>query len=309
MKLKFSTLGISLAAPLTLILASAIQLAAQTTPAATTCTTPPTTLTALNFERATTLANILTTLTPNIPANVAASIAGGAQEIREIFVYNPQRGTVTSTVFLVAAGAPLPTPSFNFQTGVIQTATVQISQILTGCNPVPSLLLVGRVIDSSATGAFGNLNGSPAAVSVGYTTDNPPKINNVAEVIAGVVTAWSKDASGTLMFPPVSSTPPGTAGVTVLVMSPQLGNIAAGTTPIQVSQNPVLLDASGSKGSGPLVFTWSSLGAPLNFVGTGTPGQILVTFPGKGDFTILLTVTDTSTGASTLFSFILESTA
>src|SRR5579864_3871980 len=156
MKLKSSRLGISLAAalPITLLLASAKRLAAQ--PASTTCTTPPTGLTALNIERATTLTDILTTLTPNLAANVLASISGGAQEIREILIYNPQRGTVTSTVFLVAAGAPLPTPNFDFQTGVIQTVTIHISQILTGCYPAPSVLLVGTVSDSSAKGAFGN---------------------------------------------------------------------------------------------------------------------------------------------------------
>src|SRR5947209_6409585 len=98
-----------------------------TTPA--TCTSAPTGLTALNFERSISLANILSTLTPNLPANVLASIAGGAQEVREILIYNPQLNTVTSTDFLVAAGAPLPTPNFNFATGVFQSTTIQISQI------------------------------------------------------------------------------------------------------------------------------------------------------------------------------------
>src|SRR5579862_166867 len=96
------------AATLLLAVAGAIPLRAQTSPTtptpAATCTTAPTGLTTLNFERAATLADILTTLTPNLAANVLASITSGAQSIREIFVYNPQQGTVTSTVFLVAAG-------------------------------------------------------------------------------------------------------------------------------------------------------------------------------------------------------------
>jgi hypothetical protein len=299
------------AALLLFAFAGTVPLAAQTSPTApttpSTCTTAPPGLTSLDFERAATLTDILTTLTPNLPANEIASIAGGAQEIREIFIYNSQQGTVTSTVFLVAAGAPLPTPNFNFQTGVIQSTTVKISQILTSCTPVPSLLIVGTVSASSPAGVYGTLTGAPAAISIGYTTDTPPAINNVAEVIAGTVDIYSAAGTGTVTFPATTVVPPGSTGaITVTVTSPQLGTLAPGSKIIQVSQNPLLLDASGSKGTGPLTFTWSTLGSPVNFTGTGTPGQILVTFPSKGDFVIQLTVTDSNTGQTATYSVILE---
>jgi len=299
------------AATLLFAFVGVIPLAAQTSPTTpttpSTCTTAPAGLTTLDFERAVTLADILTTLTPNLPANELASIASGAQEIREIFIYNSQLGTVTSTVFLVAAGAPLPTPNFNFQTGVIQTNTVKVSQILTSCAPTPSLLIVGTVSTSSASGAYGNLTGAPAAISIGYTTATPPAINNVAEVIAGSVAAYSAAGTGSVTFPAVTVVPPGsTGGVTITVTSPQLGTLVGGTKVVQVAQNPLLLDASTSTGSGPLTFTWTTLGAPVNFVGTGTPGQILVTFPSKEDFVIQLTVTDSNTGTTAMYSVILE---
>ncbi len=302
------------AAMLLVALAGVIPLAAQTSPTTpttpSTCTTAPPGLTTLDFERAATLSDILTTLTPNLPANELASIASGAQEIREIFIYNSQQGTITSTVFLVAAGAPLPTPNFNFQTGVIQSTTITISQILTSCSPVPSLLIVGTVSNSSKTGAYGNLTGAPAAISIGYTTDTPPLINNVVEVIAGTVAVYSAAGTGTVTFPAVTVVPPGSTGaVTVTVTSPQLGTLVGGSAkPIQVAQNPLLLDASTSTGTGPLTFTWSTLGSPVNFVGTGKPGQILVTFPSKGDYVIQLTVTDSNTGNTAMFSVILEYT-
>jgi hypothetical protein len=301
------------AATLLVALAGVIPLAAQTSPTTpttpSTCTTAPPGLTTLDFERAATLTDILTTLTPNLPANELASIASGAQEIREIFIYNSQQGTITSTVFLVAAGAPLPTPNFNFQTGVIQSTTITISQILTSCSPVPSLLIVGTVSNSSTTGVYGNLTGAPAAISIGYTTATPPAINNVVEVIAGAVAAYSAAGTGTVTFPAVPVVPPGsTGGVVITVTSPQLGTLVGGTKVIQVGQNPLLLDASTSTGTGPLTFTWSTLGSPVNFTGTGKPGQILVTFPSKGDFTIQLTVTDSNTGVTTMFSVILEFT-
>src|SRR5260370_42206008 len=98
--MKWNRMGVSLAA----IALSVVAFGQTTTPPAT-CTTAPTSLTALNVERALPLADILTTLTPNAPANVLAAIAGGALEIREIYIYNAQLGTVTGTAFLVAAGS------------------------------------------------------------------------------------------------------------------------------------------------------------------------------------------------------------
>jgi hypothetical protein len=298
--------------PAAWIIASAIPLGAQTptTPTPATCTTAPASLTALNIERKLPLTDVLTTLTLNIPATMLASLTGGAQEVHEILIYNPQLGTVTSTVFVVAAGAPIPTPNFDFQTGVIQTTTIKISQTLTSCSPSPSIVLVGTVSNSSATGAIGNVTGAPAVVSIGYTTDTPPQMNNVVEVIGGVVTAWSAAASGTITFPAVSVVPPGSTGaITVVVTSPGLGALKSGSiVPIQVVQNPILLDASTSTGTGPLTFAWTSLGQPVSFNGTPTPGQILVSFPTKGDYTVMLTVTDTNTGQTSTFSVIFEFT-
>jgi hypothetical protein len=277
----------------------------QTTTSPTTCTTPPTSLTALNLERAVPLVNILSTLPPNAPANVLAAIAGGALEIRQILIYNPQLGTITATVFLVPAGSPLPTPNFDFTTGVVQSTTVQISQILTSCKPSPSILVVGTVT-SSLSNAFGSQTGASAALALGYTTDSPPKLNNVVLVIAGLSTSWSASASGTLAFPPP---PPGpsTAGTgPTIVVKFANGTTAIANTTTQVASSPLLLDASGSTGSGALTYAWTTMSnAPVAFVGTGTPGQVLVQFPGPGDYAILLTVTD-STGAKATFPLTLE---
>src|SRR5438046_102970 len=77
---------------------------------AQTCTVAPTSLQALSLKRVLTLSNVLSTQTATIPANILASITGGAQEIRERLIFNSQANTLTSTVFLVAAGSPNPTP-------------------------------------------------------------------------------------------------------------------------------------------------------------------------------------------------------
>lgn len=283
-----------------------------TTPPAT-CKTAPAGLTALNLERVVPIADILTTLTPTTPANVLAAIAGGALEIHELMVYNPQLGTETSTVFALPAGAPIPTPLSNITpANTAQFATMKISQIITSCTPLPSLALIGTIIDSSpaAAAVYGmSANGSTVAISIGYTTDNPPKINNVAEVVAGQVVLYSASATGTLTFPAPSSTgttTPGT-GPNVVVKFAN-GTVAVPNTTTQTNVSPFFLDASGSTGSGALTFAWTTTSnSPVAFVGTGAPGQILVQLPGPGDYAIKLTVTDSS-GASATFSLTLEYT-
>jgi len=296
-----------LGASLAIIALAAVAFGQTTTTPPATCAAPATGLTALNFERVIPLADILYTLTPNAPVSLLAALAGGALEIHEILIYNPQLGTVTSTLFAVAAGSPLPTPNFNFTTGVIQVSTVKVSQILFGCSPVPSMLIVGT--GSTTSGVFGAYTNVPAAISIGYTTDSPPKINNVAEVAAGVAVAWSATASGTLTVPaaPTVPPPPGT-GPTIIVTysNGSVTTPAMPNTTIQAGSSPFLLNASSSTGNGALTFAWSSsANSPVAFVATSTPGQILVQFPGPGDYTINLTVKD-STGASSTFSVTLE---
>lgn len=293
------------------IAAIALSLAAgaQTTTTSATCTTPPTALTAFNVERPLTLSNVLTTLTPNAPANVLAAIQAGAQEVREQLIYNPQIGTVTSTVFLVAPGSPTPTPANTAAQNMVLTTTVQVSQVLAGCKPAPSFLLVGNVTTSPSSGLFGSLAGAPAAISVGYTTDNPPKINNVVEVIAGQIVAYSAAATGTLTFPSTPVTPPGSTGAIKVVVKFQGGTIAQPNTTYQAPVSPFLVDASGSSGNGALTFSFSNIPghSPLAFVQTGTPGVVNVQFPTSGDYSIVVTVTD-STGASATQQFTLTYT-
>lgn len=293
------------------IIALSLAAGAQTTTPPATCTAAPTSVTAFSVERVVSLTNVLTTLTPTAPASVLAAIAGGALEIHEQLNYNPQLGTITSTVFLVAAGSPIPTPQSGITT-IAETAQIQITQILTSCSPTPSILFVGRVTNSSsaATSVFGvNLNGAPAAVSVGYTTDNPAVINNVAVIIAGSVVEYSVAATGTLTVPPPPTTP-GTGGGTgpTIVVKFSNGAVALPNTTIQAPLSPFLLDASSSTGTGALTYAWSAAsGTPVAFVSTDTPGKILVQFPGPGGYTINLKVTD-STGASATFTITLQYT-
>lgn len=306
---------------------------ATTTPPAT-CTTPPTGLITYDLERTighglmpqtngglTTLTSLL-----QLPAATLGAWYGGMTELRVRLVYNAQLGIVRETLFFVPVGTPAPTPNFDFHTGVVQVADLKIDQMYFGCNPVPDLLLVGRLYVSTPSllfpgnGVFGPINGEPALLALGYTLDNPPKIHDFVEVVAGVLMAWSDEATGTLVFQNAptggGTTNPGTGPTVVLntgqgscasVSGSTCSTSVTANSTIQAPFSPFLLDATKSTGNGNLTFAWSTTGAPVAFVTTATPGQVLVQFPGPGDYGITLTVTD-STGAKATFSFNLQYT-
>jgi hypothetical protein len=94
--MKFRSIAATFVLALLLVLASSVPATAQT-------------LQALNIERTIGLNNIFTGITPNLPADVLAALAAGAIKIREVLAYNPQANTLTSTVFAVPTGSPIPT--------------------------------------------------------------------------------------------------------------------------------------------------------------------------------------------------------
>jgi hypothetical protein len=287
----FMALALGLAAGSSEFLSA--QTSTTTTTATSTCTTAPTSISALSIERVLTLSDILTTLTPNVPSSTLSSIAGGAQENRTRLIYNPTADTLTETTFLVASGSPLPTPlGVNIDSSIIQTFVLSVSQIYSSCLPTPSLLIVGTVTSAGAS-PFANFVGAPAAVSIGYTTDTPPVINNVVELIAGSVVAYSASGSGTLSFPAVAVTPPGTSsGTPTIVLTPAPPSSGA----FQVFQNPLYVNASGSTDPNKLAltFTWSS-NLPVNFEPSNTVANPSIYFvSGAGDYTITVTVTNSA---------------
>ena len=272
---------------------------------AQTCSVAPTSLQSLSLERVVSITNVLTTLTPNIPPNILASITGGAQEIRERLIFNATANTITSTVFLVAPGSPNPTPlSIDLTQSIIQQYTIAIDRIYTTCKPTPNVMIVGTVSQSSggpsvAGGPFGSYLGAPAVISLGYTTATPPVVNNVVTLIAGTVVAFSASANGTLTFPPAPVTPPGSTGAPSIVITPAAPTTAGAR--IQVLSNPLHLDATQSTdpNGNALTFQFSS-NPPVSFVPSPNIPNPDVQFPIGGDYTITLTVTNSAGLTSTV---------
>ncbi len=255
------------------------------------------TLTALSLERTIALNNILTTITPSIPASLLASLAGGALEVREQSNYNPQQNTLTDTVFVVPTGAPNPTNLlFLPNSALVAQTTLSIDRIYLSSKPAPSVLFVGTISQSTAT-PYGNYLGATADFSFGYTTDTPPKIQNVIETIAGTIVLYSASSGGTFTItqPP---TPGGgvTSGIVVTV------NGQTGAKPnFTTTLSTLVLSASATSANpGALTYSWTPApGSPSFSITGGSTSTVNVTLgTGKGvTYTLLLTVTD-STGAT-----------
>ncbi|HLJ47843.1 MAG TPA: hypothetical protein VKU01_17630 [Bryobacteraceae bacterium] len=297
-------------------LSGAVWAQTPTTPPPT-CTTAPTTITNFSIERVLTLANILTTQTPNIPPAILQAITSGAMEIRERLIYNPQANTLTSTVFLVAPGSPNPTPiSTDVTSSTILSYVFTVDRIYSSCKPTPSIMFVGTLSSVSAGSPFGNASGAPVAVSVGYTTDNPPKVNNVVALIAGQVVYYAAAANGTITFPAAPVTPPGSTGgpSPVITGGQPLGPLSSDPThPTQIFQNGLQLDSSGSSNpSGTaLTYMWSAVvpgtttAKSADFLpGTNSASPNIQFTGGRGVYQIILTITDAKGGTGSTSVYI-----
>ena len=184
---------------------------------------------------------------------------------------------------------------------------MSIDKIYTSCSPYPSVMFVGTLNLSSGgpndpTGVYNvSLTGDPAVVSVGYSTDDPPKINNVVELFSGVVVSFSAAANGAITFPPSPVTPPGTTGPNIV-----LNVTIPATGRIQVFTQFFHLDASRSTDPNglPVTFQWT-VTPPVALTPSSTASAIDIQFPSLGDYNVTLTVTN-SAGQSNAVTIPLE---
>jgi hypothetical protein len=265
--------------------AAAIPAAAQTGP----------TLQTFQVERVLALNNILTTITPMADPAVLAGIVGGALEIRERIFYNPVQKLLTSTIFLVPTGSPLPTPLFvDLNRATIAVFTLSVDNVYVTSKP-NAVMFVGVIGQSTAT-PYGNYQGAPAVVSVGYTNDSPAKITNVVDLIAGAVVTWSGTGAGTVtVVQPTTGGGGGGGGATgpTVVITP--------ATQTAVTRQ-IRLDASQSTDSKGLALTyqWVALGPPTANIINPTSATPDVQFDnGFGLYTFQVTVTN-SAGMSSM---------
>ena len=182
--MRFRSMAATFSLVLLLVLASTAPASAQT-------------LQAFNIERTIALNNILTTIAPNLPADVLAALAGGALEIRETLVYNAQANTVTSTIFAVPTGSPSPTPPAvlaNLGSALVALVTLNVDKTYVTTTPFQAIQFTGTYAQSTVT-PYGTYKGAAAAISAGFTSDTPPKVGNVIETVAGAIVIYSPTAT------------------------------------------------------------------------------------------------------------------
>jgi len=258
------------------------------------------TVTAFTAERTLSLSNVLTTVTPTgVPASVLAAIAAGAIEIREQSSLNATNSTLTSTYFIVPTGSPNPTALSQLPfTSFIATTTLTIDRTYVTTNPV-AVGFHGRTTQSTNT-PFGNYAGASGSYSFGYTSDKPPKINNVIEVVDGLIVLYSASATGTFTITaPAGGTGGGTGGVTVVIN----GSSAASPTFTTVV-NQIVLDASASTTTtgGTLTYAWAlAAGSPsAGITGGNTSKASIQLGSGQNTYKFTLTITDSKGTAPTV---------
>jgi hypothetical protein len=258
--------------------------------AAQSTNTPPT-LQTLSIERAVDpTKSVLSTLTPNIPPVVAAGIVSGALELRESMTYNATNQVLTINAFTVQAGAPIPTPaSASLTAATFSIATMNVDKIYSSLAPTPSLMLVGTIATNSPASPYGALSGDPASLSIGYTTDTPPKMHDVVLTLAGLAGEFSASAAGTLAFTQAAP-PPATSS------SPQ---IVIGS-PTSVYTKVADLDASGTTSPNmPLTFAWTVVAGNADIARANTAAALAYLNGGFGSYTFQVTVTDSKDNVST----------
>jgi hypothetical protein len=232
---------------------------------------------------------------------VLAAIAAGAIEIREQSSLNTTNSTLTNTYFVVPTGSPNPTVLSQLPfTAFVATVTLTIDRTYVTTNPV-AVGFHGRVTQSTAT-PFGNYAGASGSYSFGYTADKPPKINNVIEVVDGLIVLYSPAATGTFTITaPAGGGGGGTGGVSVVI------NGSSSATPTFTTVvNQIVLDASASTTTtgGTLTYAWAlAAGSPsASITGGNTAKAAIQLGAGQNTYKFTLTITDSMGTAPTVVS-------
>lgn len=247
------------------------------------------TVTELSLERTLVLDTTLVSGNLNIPPGALQGVTSGALQVRERLIYNPAGATLTSTLFTVQTGSPLPTPiNANIGDSLLGVYALSIEKIYATTRPANSLAFTGTVTSATNNGVLGDVVGTPFVVSMGYAPESdaanaPLKVSELVHLMAGKVVVYTKDAAGTLVVPaPPPTTPPG-AGPEIVIVAPtntidrQITLDASGTT-----------DASGTS----LTFAWRIIGKTASILNPNTATPIVQFAEGLGDYVFEVTVTN-----------------
>jgi len=284
---------------------------AQSQPTLSTCSIAPPAAQSFSIERTVMPSDTESTYATAIPQSVLASLAAGTMEMREQLLYNPQADALTSTIFLVQAGSPIPTPpSANITSETLATYSLSIDRTYSSCSPMPSLMYTGTITSSSAGAASPNgiynltFSGTPAAVSIGYTNTNPPAVNNVVTLIAGIAVSYSAAGYGTVTFPSsVAGQPTITSAVNSASQLPMIApNSFVTIYGSNLSSKTDNWNSSIVNGALPTMLDGVSvsIGGQPAYISYVSPGQINVLTPQIASGSVTVTVGSATSAAFTV---------
>ncbi|MBL8236973.1 MAG: hypothetical protein JNM66_06115 [Bryobacterales bacterium] len=224
-------------------------------------------------------------LTPEtVLATASYSLPPGAFELRERLIYNPSGATLTSTVFTVQPGSPLPTPlNASLSGSVLGVYTLAVEKLFLTTRPLNSASFIGTVAGSSGSGIFGNVNGMPFTVSMGFTGETPTRVSDLLHVIAGRVALYSASAAGTLVIPRPPAPPENPAGPKIVLSVP--ANTVSRQIELDASKST---DDSGTS----LTFSWRNVNKSAVLLNPNTATAQVQFTEGPGDYTFEVTVTN-----------------
>lgn len=240
----------------------------------------------LSLERQLALSTTLGTASLNVPADKLQAVTSGALEVRERLIYNPGGATLTSTIFAVQTGSPLPTPiNADLSSQILGVYTLSVEKLYSTTKPKGALAFVGTVTGASGNGVLGDMMGAPFVVSLGYTQaeDGKSTVSDVVHVMAGRVVAYTKDAAGTLTIPKPTTPPTEAEG-------PQISVVA----PTNTVDRQIVLDASGTTDASgtSLSFVWKNVNKSSVILNPNTAIATVQFTEGLGDYIFELTVTN-----------------
>ncbi len=236
------------------------------------------------IERRVDLATTHGTRALQLPSDLGQGIVSGALEVRERLIFNPSGAALTSTLFAVQAGAPLPTPlNANLGGMTLGIYNLNVEKLQVTTRPSNSISFTGTVAGATAVSVLGNVAGLPFSVSLGFGEGTPTKATDVVHVMAGRIVAYSAEAEGTLVVPRPPAPPENPAGPQIVIAAPantvsrQIGLDASGTT-----------DDSGTS----LAFTWRNVNKSAVILNPNTAVATIQFTEGPGDYLFELTVTN-----------------
>lgn len=228
---------------------------------------------------------------PEIPANVAQSIQGGALEVRQSVEYVRATSMLHVRHFLVAPGSPNPTPTAGAATPV-EDYFVAVSSVQQNASPT-SVVIMGNIERLNVSSPFGRTQNAPFLLSIGYerpTTGQTIRFNNATVVLPGLMTTYIASATGTLNFMTTPGTGPGG----------QNGVVADAGADLTTSQPEITLDGSKSSAtSGTLKYSWRVLQGAANLIEPTTAKPRVQFASNFGTYVFELTVTDAAGKSAT----------